>query len=79
MKAAHLAARTVPNDEIVKAGELVKARFARGVAPSAAARKVMALLFHQAAGDAWKPGPHCIRKKDLRGRSRQHRPARRHL
>jgi Initiator Replication protein len=67
MKAAHLAARTIPNDEIVKAGELVEARFARGVAPSAAARKVMALLFHQAAGDAWKSGPHCIKKKDLRG------------
>jgi len=67
MKAAHLAARTIPNDEIVKAGELVEARFSHGVSPTAAARKVMALLFHQAAGDAWKPGPHCIRKKDLRG------------
>lgn len=67
MKAAHVAARTVPNDEIVKAGELVEARFDRGAGPSAAARKVMALLFHQAAGDAWKPGPHGIKKKDLRG------------
>jgi hypothetical protein len=67
MKAAHLAAKTVPCDEIVKAGELVEARFARGAAPSGAARKVLALLIHQAAGDAWKPGPHSIRKRDLRG------------
>jgi hypothetical protein len=67
MKAAHIASRTVPNDEIVKAGELVEARFAHGAAPSGAARKVLALLLHQAAGDAWKPGPHCIRKRDLRG------------
>ena len=67
MKAAHLAARTIPNDEIVKAGELVEARFARGVAPSAPARKVMALLFHAAAGNAWKPGPHSVLKRDLLG------------
>jgi hypothetical protein len=49
MRAAHSAARTIPNTEIVKAGELVEARFARGVAPSAAARKVLALLIHKAA------------------------------
>jgi hypothetical protein len=67
LKAAHLAGRTIPNDEIVKAGELVEARFARGIAPSASARKVLALLIHKAAGDAWKPGPHCISKKELRG------------
>jgi len=67
MKAAHSAARTIPNNEIVKAGELVEARFAKGVAPSASARKVLALLFHKAAGDAWRPGPHSIRKRDLRG------------
>ena len=67
MKAAHAASRTTPYVEIVKAGELVEARFAKGVAPSAAARKVLALLIHKAAGDAWKPGPHSIRKRDLRG------------
>jgi len=67
MKAAHSASRTVPNTEIVKAGELVEARFAKGVAPSAAARKVLALLIQKAAGDAWKPGLHSIRKRDLRG------------
>jgi plasmid replication initiation protein len=67
MKAAHLAARTIPHNEIVKAGELVEARFARGLSPTAPARKVMALLFHAAAGNAWKPGPHSVRKRDLRG------------
>jgi hypothetical protein len=67
MRAAHSAARTIPNTEIVKAGELVEARFARGVAPSMAARKILALLIQKAAGDAWKPGPHSIRKRDLRG------------
>lgn len=67
MKAAHQAARTLPNDEIVKAGELVEARFARGASPSAAARKALALLIQAAAGDAWKPGPHSITKRELRG------------
>jgi hypothetical protein len=67
MKAAHLAGRTLPADEIVKAGELVEARFARGSSPSNAARKVLALLLQKAAGDAWKPGRHCIRKRELRG------------
>jgi hypothetical protein len=67
MRAAHLAARTLPNTEVVKAGELVEARFAKGSSPSAAARKMFALLIQQAAGDAWKPGPHSIRKRELRG------------
>jgi Initiator Rep protein, WH2 len=67
MKAAHQAARTIPDTEIVKAGELVEARFARGASPSASARKVLALLIQQAAGDAWKPGPHSILKRALRG------------
>jgi len=67
MKAAHRAARTLPNDEIVKAGELVEARFAKGSSPSAAARKALALMIQAAAGDAWKPGPHSITKRELRG------------
>src|SRR3954451_10085053 len=67
MRAAYQAARTIPDTEIVKAGELVEARFARGASPSAPARKVLALLIQQAAGDAWKPGPHSILKRDLRG------------
>ena len=67
MRAAHLAARTLPNGEVIKAGELVEARFARGSSPSAAVRKMLALLIQHAAGDAWKPGPHSIRKRELRG------------
>jgi len=67
MRAAHQAARTLPSDEIVKAGELVEARFAKGSSPSAAARKALALLIQAAAGDAWKPGPHSITKRELRG------------
>ena len=67
MRAAHQAARTLPNTEVVKAGELVEARFAKGSSPSAAARKMLALLIQKAAGDAWKPGPHTIFKRELRG------------
>ena len=67
MRAAHQAARTLPNTEVVKAGELVEARFAKGSSPSTAARKMLALLIQTAAGDAWKPGPHSVLKRDLRG------------
>ena len=67
MRAAHQAAKTIPPTEILKSGELVEARYAKGSAPSAAARKVLALLIQAAAGDAWKPGPHSVLKKDLRG------------
>jgi len=67
MRAAHQAARTLPNTEVIKAGELVEARFAKGSSPSAAARKMLALLIQKAAGDAWKPGPHSILKRELRG------------
>lgn len=67
MRAAHQAARTLPNAEVIKAGELVEARFAKGSSPSAAARKMLALLIQKAAGDAWKPGPHSMLKRELRG------------
>ena len=67
MRAAHQAARTLPNTEVIKAGELVEARFAKGASPSAAARKMLALLIQKAAGDAWKTGPHSILKRELRG------------
>jgi hypothetical protein len=67
MRAAHQAARTLPNTEVVKAGELVEARFAKGSSPSTAARKMLALLIQTAAGDAWKPGPHSVFKRELRG------------
>ena len=67
MRAAHQVARTLPNDAVVKAGELIEARFAKGSSPSAAARKMLALLIQTAAGDAWKPGPHNVLKRELRG------------
>lgn len=67
MRAAFKAAKVLPNTEIVKAGELVEARYAKGAAPSAAARKTLALLMQAAAGDAWKAGPQSMLKKDLRG------------
>jgi Initiator Replication protein len=67
MQAAYRAAQAFPDPEIVKARELVEARFARGSSPSAPARKVLALLIQSAAGDAWKPGPHSMLKRNLRG------------
>src|SRR5664279_1558319 len=66
LKAAHQAAQSTPNTEIVKAGELVEASFARGASPSAPARKVLALMIQAAAGDGWKPGPHSMLKSELR-------------
>lgn len=67
MRAAHLAAKEFRGREIIKAGELIEARFAGGATPSLAARKVLALLIGKAAGDAWQPGPHRITKRELRG------------
>lgn len=67
LKAAFLTGQEIPDRRIIKAGELVEAKFARGSAPSAAARKVLALLIQSAGGDAWKDGPHSILKKTLRG------------
>ena len=66
MKAAHMA-RSEGRRVIIKAGELIEARFARGVSPSLAARKVLALLIEKASGNAWQPGAHTITKKELRG------------
>jgi len=67
MKAAHNAARDFEGEEIVKAGELIVASFAKGSSPSLAARKNLALLIGKAAGDAWRPGSHIITKRELRG------------
>jgi hypothetical protein len=67
MKVAHAVARDFEGREIVKASELITASFAKGSAPSLAARKVLALLIGKAAGDAWKPGSHKITKRELRG------------
>jgi hypothetical protein len=66
MKAAHRAAQCIPNTEIVKAGALVEASFARGLSPSAAARKTLALMIQAAAGDGWNSGPHSMLRRELR-------------
>lgn len=67
MKAAHTVRLESKGREFVKAGELIEARFANGLSPSLAARKVLSLLFAKAGGDAWKPGIHTITKRELRG------------
>jgi hypothetical protein len=67
MRAAHLSAQDFDGREIVKAGELIEARYASGGSPSLAARKILAILIAKAAGDAWKRQPHRITKRELRG------------
>lgn len=52
---------------VIKPGEFIEAKFARGASPSLSARKVLALLIAKAGGDAWQPGSHTITKKELRG------------
>src|SRR3546814_9733293 len=52
---------------IVKAGEVIEARFGAGTSPSLAARKTLALLIAKAAGEAWRPGSNVIAKRELRG------------
>jgi hypothetical protein len=67
MRAAHqIAARG--GDEFVKAGQIVEVRFAAGQSMSLAAGKLLALMILTAAGDAWKPTTHRLRKSDVRGR-----------
>ena len=68
MRAAHMASQALPNTEVVKARELVEASFARGSAPTASARKTIALMLQKAAGAAWEPGRlFQITKRELRG------------
>ena len=55
------------SDTIVQPRELVEVRYARGVSLSLSARKVFALMMHQAAGDAWRDQEHRIAKRMLRG------------
>ena len=55
------------SDTIVQPRELVEVRYARGVSLSLSARKVLALMMHQAAGDAWRDQEHRIAKRMLRG------------
>jgi hypothetical protein len=68
MRVAYKAAASVGSPEIIKAGELVEASFAHGLSPSTSARRIMALMIEQAAGDAWEENREFkIPKKTLRG------------
>lgn len=55
------------SDTIVQPRELVEVRYARGVSLTLSARKILALMMHQAAGDAWRDQEHRIAKRMLRG------------
>lgn len=66
LKAAHRAERE-GRRVVIKPGELIEAKFARGISPTLSARKVLALLIAKAGGDAWRQGTHTITKKELRG------------
>src|SRR3546814_14607974 len=55
------------SDTIVQPRELVEVRYARGVSLSLSARKVFALMIHQAPGDAWRDQEHRIAKRMCRG------------
>lgn len=56
------------NRVIIKPGELIEARYAKGLSPSLPARKVLALLIAKAGGDAGAAGrTHKVTKKELRG------------
>lgn len=55
------------SDTIVQPRELVEVRYARGISLSLSARKLLALMMHQAAGDAWCDQEHRIAKRMLRG------------
>ena len=55
------------SDTIVQPRELVEVRYARGASLTLSARKILALMMHQAAGDAWRDQEHRIAKRMLRG------------
>lgn len=58
---------------IIKPGELIEARYAKGLSPSLAARKVLALLIAKAGGEAGEAGRiYKITKKELRGTHNSH-------
>jgi len=65
MKAA-FSAKVEGFDRFIKPGELVDVKFGRGQSPSLVARRTLALLIGEAAGDAWKDTTHRIPKKCIR-------------
>lgn len=65
MRAAY-AAKLDGFDRFIKPGELVDVKFGRGQAPTLVARRTLAILIGEAAGDAWKDTTHRVPKKLLR-------------
>lgn len=53
-------------DEFAKPGKLVEVRFVRGQSLSLTASRLLALMILAAGGDAWREGPHRMRKADIR-------------
>src|SRR3954452_24713141 len=68
MRAAFQRSRTEGGDPtVMKPGELASAEYPDGTTMTAAARKVLVLLLHAAAGAAGEDIEHCIAKAALRG------------
>lgn len=67
MKAAHQL-KLAGNGEMAMAVELIDVHTPKNQELSLIARRCLLLMLEAAAGDAWRPEPHCIPKKDLRGR-----------
>lgn len=67
MRAAFQRGRTEGDASVIKPGELVTAEYPDGATLTAAARKVLVLLLHAAAGAAGEDREHCIAKVALRG------------
>lgn len=66
MKVASAARNNHGLEEIIKAGELVRARPAKGRSLSLFAQRCLNLMLAEAAGDAWKDRPFTVTKKALR-------------
>jgi hypothetical protein len=65
MRVAH-ALRARDGEEFAKPGNLVEVRFVRGQSLSLTASRLLALMILTAAGDAWRPIAHKMRKSDIR-------------
>jgi hypothetical protein len=66
MQIAKAVAEDEDDDSIIKPRELIDIKYPKGVSPTLTARRTLALMMAAAAGDAWKPGTHRIRKGEIR-------------
>jgi len=66
MKAAHQL-KLAGKGELAMAVELIDVHTPKNQELSLIARRCLLMMLEAAAGDAWKPEPHRIAKKDLRG------------